>query len=137
MTLDHNAWRSLVNLSELYTLNQQLPDAIETFQKAYFAMQASHIDEPQTIGIWQPAIGIMIANLHVQTGNELDARNWAQRVFELVPFHPEASTIYVQSLIRDNQHDLAEEFCDDYSKKLLYLTPCKPDKASEKLTLYN
>ena len=124
ITLDSDAWRSILNLSELYALNNQPQRALAMLENAYFAMERRFTEEPQIIAPWQPAIGIAIARNHLKSSNEALAQEWAQRVLTIVPFQPEASSIYVNSLIREGKTDLADKFCSGYAKKLSPLEAC-------------
>ncbi|MDT0595096.1 winged helix-turn-helix domain-containing protein [Glaciecola petra] len=122
--IDKHAWRSLINLGELYALAENDEAALATFINAYDAMQQKFIEEPQHVGPWQPELGLAIANRYKVVGNEDSAQLWANKVLELVPFERKASTLLVESLKRSGKHQEATRFCQNYAKKLEPILPC-------------
>ena len=124
IAMDNSSWRSHLNLSELYQINQQADKAMKSFENAFHAMQLAFDEEPHHIGHWQPLVGVILGHWYAEQGNEEGSRLWAKRVLDIVPFHPEASAVYVNSLLREEKLEQAEQFCDQYAKKLISLEPC-------------
>lgn len=122
--IDGHAWRSLINLAELYALNGEQQKSLDTFIRAFDAMQARFAEEPQNIGPWQPSLGNIIAKRYAQNGDEESAQKWARRVLDVVPFEREASTTLIESLIRDGREDEARRVCEAYASKLSPLIVC-------------
>lgn len=125
ISLDEHAWRSMVNLGEMYSLKGQSEQALRTFIQAYNAMQARFQVEPQFIGPWQPDLGIVITQLFYNKGDLDNAIQWANNVLTLEPFQREASTILIQSLIKQGEHAQATQVCTQYAVKLLPLEVCQ------------
>ena len=98
--------------------------AMNSFENAFHAMQLAFDEESHHIGHWQPLVGVILGHWYAEQGNEEGSRLWAKRVLDIVPFHPEASAVYVNSLLREEKLEQAEQFCDQYAKKLISLEPC-------------
>ncbi|GBL04491.1 lysine decarboxylase transcriptional regulator, CadC [Glaciecola sp. KUL10] len=124
INIDSNAWRSLINLGELYSLNNEKENSLNTFIDAYQAMQIKFSEEPQHIGPWQPELGKIIASSYVELGDEENAQRWAEKVLTLVPFEREASTILVESLRRSGKQSESQKLCNAYAAKLAPLKVC-------------
>ncbi len=124
VNIDQNAWRSLINLGELYALNGQDLESLQTFIRAFDAMQAKFDEEPQHIGPWQPELGNIIASRFVALSDEQNVQIWAKKVLELVPFERRASTFLIESLLRENRSTEASRICEDYAMKLSPLEIC-------------
>lgn len=122
--LDPNAWRSLVNLGELYILNGQQEQALETLIQAFNAMQVKFKDEPELIAPWQPELGNLIAEWYARSGDAQNTRIWAEKVLALEPFERKASALLVESLVNSDKMDEAKKVCDAYAKKLSPLEAC-------------
>lgn len=118
IALDNTAWRSLINLGELYELNNQQNKSLLTFESAFYAMQEKFAQEPQHIGPWQPALGNVIAEKYIQQGDEEKVQFWSKNVLELVPFERKATNLLVASLLRSGKNTQAKAICDRYAKKL-------------------
>jgi DNA-binding winged helix-turn-helix (wHTH) protein/Tfp pilus assembly protein PilF len=124
ITTDSSAWRSLINLGELYDLNNQTELALETFIDAFNAMQKKYPEEPQNIGPWQPALGNSIAGRYLQNEDFEQAQFWAEKILEIVPFNRQASTTLITALLASNQETEAQRICDNYASKLSPLEMC-------------
>lgn len=122
--LDQNAWRSLINLGELYMLNDQQEKALQTLVQAFNAMQARFKDEPALIGPWQPELGNMIAQWYATAGDAKNTQIWAEKVLALEPFERKASALLVEALRTSDNLDQAKKVCDAYAKKLPPLKIC-------------
>jgi len=59
----------MINLGEIHLIWGKPEIAIGDFQRAFMAMQRTYQDEPQNIGPWQSAVGVLVAPLHQQSGN--------------------------------------------------------------------
>jgi tetratricopeptide (TPR) repeat protein len=124
VNIDQNAWRSLINLGELYELNGQQRQALETFMLAFDAMQKRFDQEPQHVGPWQPVLGNSIAFRFAEIGDENNVQLWANKVLDLVPFDRTATTLLIESLLRQNKTEAATQICQDYAKKLSPVAAC-------------
>lgn len=122
--LDQNAWRSLINLAELYMLNDQQENALQTLVKTFNAMQTKFKDEPEIIGLWQAELGNMIAQWYATAGDTNNTQIWAEKVLALEPFERKASALLVEALRTDNNLKEAKRVCDTYAKKLSPLIAC-------------
>ncbi len=122
--IDPNEWRSLINLGEIYQIRQDPKAALSHFILAYDAMQSQFAVEPQHVGPWQPALGLVIADLQLQTGDRAAAIAWYQNVLEITPFEPTASNQLVLQLKATGQTQQAEEVCRSYARKLDPLPAC-------------
>ena len=87
-------------------------------------MQSQFAVEPQHVGPWQPALGLVIADLQLQTGDRAAAIAWYQNVLEITPFEPTASDQLVLQLKATGQTQQAEEVCRSYARKLDPLPAC-------------
>lgn len=125
ISLDATEWRSMVNLGELLSLNQQPEAALNMFTRAYVAMQANFDQEPQHIGPWQPALGVVIAQLHMQSKDHKSALSWSKKVLELEPFERDASSIFVSAALALGNQVEAQRFCESYAIKLEAPIICK------------
>lgn len=123
--LSDTAWRSMINLGELYELNNQSDAALAVFIQAYDAMQKKYQDEPQHIGPWQPELGNAIAKKFLDRDDFGNAETWAERVLNLVPFNRDATTILVSALRKNRQHKKVAQICENYAAKLEPLEVCK------------
>lgn len=122
--LDQNAWRSLINLAELYMLNDQQENALQTLVQAFNAMQTKFKDEPELVGPWQADLGNMIAQWYATAGDTNNTRIWAEKVLALEPFERKASALLVESLRTGGNLNQAKRVCDAYAKKLSPLAAC-------------
>ena len=124
INIDPNEWRSLINLGEIYQIRREPKAALEQFVLAYHAMQSQFAVEPQHVGPWQPALGLVIADLQLQTGDRLAAIQWYQNVLDITPFEPTASNQLVLQLRANGQQQQAETVCQSYARKLAPLPAC-------------
>ena len=126
--LDSTAWRSLINLGEMYALSGDEEKAIETFILAFHAMQARYSEEPQHIGPWQPEMGKSIARRFLERGEFGQSIRWSEDVLKLVPFEREATRLLILALRQNEQFERVKEVCSQYATKLEPLTVCStPD----------
>lgn len=123
--IDPNAWRSLINLGEIYALDGQHKNSLNTFVKAFEAMQTKFNEEPQHIDPWQFQLGNVIASKYADMGDLENTQLWAKKVLALVPFERKASTLLIESLIRSNNVNEAQITCETYAKKLQPLAICQ------------
>ncbi len=124
ISVNSHEWRSMINLAELFRLQQRDEEALSMFIRAYNAMQAMFEKEPQHIGPWQPALGIVIAEQYQQNGAHANAAQWAEKVLNLVPFERSASTIFIDALRQQGKTGAAKNYCDSYASKLKPLSVC-------------
>ncbi len=123
--LDADGWRSMINLGEIHLIWGKPEIAIGDFQRAFMAMQRKYHDEPQNIGPWQPAVGVLVAQLHQQSGDSAAAENWYKTVIDLAPFEREATEGLVKILVDSKRFDQASSLCDHYQKKFSELKACQ------------
>lgn len=117
ITFNPDAWRSLINLGELHLIWGNQVEAIRWFEQAFHAMRRSYSREPQHIGPWQPSVGVLVAQLHYQTGNLFAAESWYRKVLELAPFEPQA-TKELAALLRQQGDELeANRLCETLQRR--------------------
>lgn len=117
LTIDPLEWRSMINLGEIYLIREQTQAAVDMFESAYTAMQQAYTDEPQNIGPWQPAVGVLVGKLHDQLGHPEVAERWYRKVLEVSPFNAEATTRLSYLLRSAGNHQEAEVLCQTLSTR--------------------
>lgn len=122
--LNHDEWRSMINLGEIYLIWEQTVNALNQFTNAFNAMQRNYDHEPQHIGPWQPAVGVLIAELHLQLNNMDKAEDWYRVVLEIAPFEREATLGLLGLLKLRAANDKATELCERYQQSLDTLDEC-------------
>lgn len=122
--LNHNEWRSMINLGEIYLIWEQTVNALNQFTNAFNAMQRNYDHEPQHIGPWQPAVGVLIAQLHQQLHDMDKAEHWYRAVLEIAPFEREATLGLLGLLKLRAANDKANELCERYQHSLETLDEC-------------
>ena len=125
ISVDGGEWRSMINLGELFNLTKQPEAALKMFTRAYFAMQSNYAKEAQYIGPWQPSLGVVIAQMHQQLGDQENALSWAEKVLELEPFERNASSIYLNAAVAMGKVERVTLFCESYATKLDLPRVCK------------
>lgn len=123
--LDSSEWRSLINLGEIKLIWGEPDKAIIIFIRAFEVMGQRYDVEPQHIGPWQPAVGLLVAQLHQERGAILEAERWFNTVLTLAPLEREATRSLIAIL--KNRGDIVEanELCAHFTVKLGSLEGCE------------
>lgn len=125
---DDMAWRSMINLGEIYLIQGAPEKALQQFTEAYSVMQQTYDNEPQHIGPWQPAVGVTVAQLHQQQGQLEQSETWYRRVLKLSPLEREATKGLASVLTLTGQVASAKQLCDSYREQLEELPGCLSDR---------
>ncbi|MFK8014766.1 MAG: tetratricopeptide repeat protein [Gammaproteobacteria bacterium] len=115
---DPDAWESMINLGEIYLMQQRPPDAIRVFERAYAAMDRAYATEPQRVGPWQAALGVAIGQNHETVGQLTDAEIWYRRVLDQTPLQPDATARLAQLLRGAGDVEQAVRLCEALRAKV-------------------
>ncbi len=122
--LDSMAWESMVNLGEIYLMEENAAKSLEYFTTAYNTMDESYATEPQKVGQWQSQMGTLIARLHLQQTDLGEAEIWYRRVLRISPLDKEAS-IGLAAILRVNGDKVqADMICRELQERLEDVTEC-------------
>lgn len=111
ISLNPNAWAAHINLGEIATMRDQPAQAIEQFEMAWAAMTRAYDYEPQRVGPWQVALGVVIGERYEQLGQPVDAELWYRRVLAKAPYEPEATVKLAQLLANSGEPLEAKALC--------------------------
>ncbi|TNE67537.1 MAG: tetratricopeptide repeat protein [Alphaproteobacteria bacterium] len=127
IAIDPNAWESMINLSEIYQIRQEPARSVAMLQAAFEAMDRQYGNEPQRVGPWQAAVGVLIGKWKEEAGLPQEAELWYRRTLEISPYEPEA-TRRLASLLRNAGDDAqANRLCATLVEKLGPANGCLPD----------
>ncbi len=111
IALDGDAWASMINLGEIYTMKQDPRSALAAFERAYAAMARAYAWEPQRVGPWQAALGVVIGDRYEALSQTEDAEIWYRQVLDLSPLEPEATARLAALLRRSGDAAQASRLC--------------------------
>ncbi|MEM1232470.1 MAG: tetratricopeptide repeat protein, partial [Pseudomonadota bacterium] len=118
LQLDADAWGAMANLGEIASLRGEPAAAIEYFEQAWSAMMRAYEYEPQRVGPWQAALGVVIGERYQELGQTADAELWYRRVLTLAPFEPEATSRLAQLLAAAGDIAKAKSLCDALTERV-------------------
>lgn len=111
LSLDPQAWGTLINKAELYNIQDQPRLALAAQEQAYAAMTVVYDEEPVRVRPWYADLGHAIADQYAQLGQFEDAEIWYRRVLEHTPYHV-ASTVGLARLLHAaGDRQKAAELC--------------------------
>ncbi len=122
---DSREWRSLINLGEIYLIWDRPQEAIPIFTQAFEVMGDRYDAEPQHVGPWRPAVGMLIGQLYVGQGAIANAEHWFRVTLELAPLDRGATSSLV-ALLRSKE-DLAgaKALCEQFISRIGPLAACE------------
>ncbi|MEO1243256.1 MAG: winged helix-turn-helix domain-containing protein [Pseudomonadota bacterium] len=118
ISIDRDAWAALINLGEIHLMKGDRRAATAVFEQAYSAMDRSYQEEPQRIGPWQAALGVVIGEGHEALGAPQEAEIWYRRVLVQTPFEPEATVRLAGLLKRAGDAAEADRLCAALTEKV-------------------
>lgn len=124
LTLDPTAWGTLINQSDLYSIQNQPKPALAALEKAYAAMTENYDREPVHIRPWYPEIGRLIGNKHAAAGRLEDAEIWYRRVLEHSPYHVTTTIDLAKLLHAAGDRQKAAELCRSLTTRVGPLAEC-------------
>lgn len=125
---DPQAWTALLNLGEIYLIEEDKDAALASFEQAYTAMAALYLTRPAHIGGWQAELAVTIGQLEAARG-ELDrAEEWFDRALAIAPFHEEATTGLAAIYDATRRPDALASLCQNYTSRIGPLTACNDDE---------
>lgn len=104
-------WEARLNLGEVAQMQGQLDRALQSYQQAYTSMKAQYFEQPQRIGPWLAALGVLIAELAQQQGAAQVAVQWYREVLSIAPLHPQATAGLAAELHRRGETGQARDLC--------------------------
>ena len=114
---DPQNWEILINVSELHTMEGNNDRAYAAMVRAYGAMGATYLEEPQRIGPWRAPLGVRLAERDERAGRMADAEAWYRQTLADEPLF-EPATLGLAGLLRDlGRGDEADALCDDYARR--------------------
>ncbi|MEM9533071.1 MAG: winged helix-turn-helix domain-containing protein [Pseudomonadota bacterium] len=116
--LNADAWAAHINMGEIASLEGRRGDALTQFEKAWAAMSRAYDYEPQRVGPWQVALGVVIGELHEELGQSADAELWYRRVLAEAPYEPEATVRLARLLAASGDEPQARSLCQTLSDRL-------------------
>ena len=123
--MDEDAWESLINLGEIQQMRGDQRGAVAVFEQAYAAMGRAYAREPQRVGPWQVALGVVIGERYETLQQTGDAELWYRRVLAQAPLEPEASTRLAQLLYRSGERGEALRLCKALTEKVGRFPGCE------------
>lgn len=121
---DRNAWAPRINLGEIHMMRRDPGQAVKHFADAFAAMERSYPVEPQRVGPWQAALGLLIGQTHEDLGADTEAALWYRTVLALTPLEPEATTRLAGILRRSGGETEAAGLCRDLRTKVGLFDGC-------------
>ncbi|MEO0972067.1 MAG: winged helix-turn-helix domain-containing protein [Pseudomonadota bacterium] len=118
IALDPQAWESMINLGEIHQINGESVEAARVFAEAFDAMDRAYAAEPQRVGPWQGALGVVVASLQVSLGNTEEAELWYRRVLERYPLNVEATRGLARLLEAGGDPSQAQQLCRQLVERL-------------------
>jgi transcriptional activator of cad operon len=127
IAIDENAWESLINLGEIYNIKGDHKRAVQSFELAFDAMDRTYAHEPQRVGPWQSALGVVIGEIYEQLNAPLEAELWYRRVLDQVPLEPEATLRLAKLMRRLGDEAEATRLCNTLQEKVGMFDGCQQD----------
>ena len=128
--IDEDAWESLTNLGEIHLMRGDRRGAVAAFEQAYAAMGRAYEREPQRIGPWQVALGVVIGESYETLEQTGDAELWYRRVLAEAPLEPEATTRLARLLHRSGERGEALRLCKALTEKVGRFSGCELGRES-------
>lgn len=124
LSLDSNAWTPLINLGEIYQIRGNNRTALHYFEKAYHVMARVYDSEPQRIGPWHAALGVVIAQSYEEFDQPQEAEIWYRRVLVFSPFEPIATARLANLIAAHGDMAEARRLCMTLVEKIGAVTGC-------------
>lgn len=124
LALDADAWGTLINQSDLYSIQNQPAQALTSLEHAYEAMTRTYHRETVHIRPWYPEIGRLIGNKHAAAGRLENAEIWYRRVLEHTPYHVATTIDLAQLLHAAGDRQKAAELCRNLTARVGPLPEC-------------
>ncbi|MEJ2275430.1 MAG: tetratricopeptide repeat protein, partial [Woeseiaceae bacterium] len=118
LAIDADAWPALINLGEIESMQGNTAGAVERFEQAYEAMTRAYEYEPQRVGPWQVALGVLIGETYEQLDQPADAELWYRRVLAEAPYEPEATVRLARLLAASGEEAEARSLCKALSDRV-------------------
>ena len=122
---NENAWRSLINLAELYQIKNQPSSAIKYLMRAYKATEKTYQKNPFEVSLWQSRIEYLIGREHENAGDFEKAKIWYKRVISNSPYDIPSNLSLASLLSRTGFKDDAQHICDTIQSKIGVLSECQ------------
>jgi transcriptional activator of cad operon len=127
LSLDGDAWAALINLGEIASMQGEPAVAIGYFEEAWAAMSRAYAYEPQRVGPWQVALGVVIGEGYERLARPADAELWYRRVLAEAPYEPEATARLAQLLARSGDAGEARALCRALTERIGTYPGCALD----------
>lgn len=125
ISLDDDAWESMINLGELKRRDGDLGSAVDLFSRAYEAMHRRYDIEAQRIGPWHAPLGVSIAELYQELGDLQESEIWYRRILRLSPYDPEATAGLARILAESGDLRGALALCRNLETTGAFQQDCK------------
>ncbi|MEL7024267.1 MAG: tetratricopeptide repeat protein [Pseudomonadota bacterium] len=112
LVLDDDAWASMANLAEIWMMRDEPRRALTYLEDAWEAMSRAYDYEPQRVGPWQVAFGVLIGETYENLGEIADAELWYRRALSQAPYEPEATVRLARLLAANGDADEAGLLCE-------------------------
>ena len=123
--LDSEAWAPLINLGEIHSIQGDTSRSTQRFEEAYVVMDRVYELEPQKVGPWHAAVGVVVGDSHLTQGDSAKAEQWYRRVLEKTPYEPNATSRLVSLLSMTDRTDEAKDLCAALREKVSELSECQ------------
>ncbi|MEM7083972.1 MAG: tetratricopeptide repeat protein [Pseudomonadota bacterium] len=118
LDLDNKAWAALINLGEIANIRNEPKQAIAYFEQAWEAMTQAYAYEPQRVGPWKVALGVVIGESYEALKQSVDAELWYRQVLAEAPFEPEATVRLAKLLAVRGAKGEARTLCRNLIERL-------------------
>ncbi|WND02812.1 winged helix-turn-helix domain-containing protein [Temperatibacter marinus] len=122
--IDDKAWEAMINLSEIHDIQGNNTASLEMLERAFKTMDDVYDIEPQRVGPWQAALGILIGHKKEKTGAVHEAEIWYRRTLQISPFEPEATKRLAAILRNSGDREQANQLCTVLKQKITGITEC-------------
>ena len=118
LDVNANAWEVMINLSEIYTIQGDRTKSLAMLEQAFDTMARVYHEEPQRVGPWQAAVGVLVGKRKEEAGMPEDAEIWYRRTLEISPYEPEATGRLAALLRQAGDSVQANRLCATLKEKL-------------------
>lgn len=118
ISLDEDAWEAMINLGEIYTIKQDSGRSLAMLEQAFDTMARVYHEEPQRVGPWQAALGVLVGKKKEQVGAPQEAELWYRRTLEISPYEPEATSRLAALLREAGDVAQANRLCSTLTEKI-------------------
>ncbi|MEJ2523908.1 MAG: hypothetical protein P8080_13735 [Gammaproteobacteria bacterium] len=98
------------------------------FEQAYASMERAYQYEPQRVGPWQAALGVLIGETYEKLDERAEAELWYRRVLAAEPYDPGATVRLARLLAASGQEAEAQSLCRALRERIGDYEGCPPSR---------